>query len=178
MEINVDAINLLLSASLGAFIIYITAYLKEKGKNRSLKEDLSKLEHKKQEIITKYTKEIEEVKKEHLLDVEKKKHKYQSKKEQYFIFMENLDKFNGTSTGVLTEELSQIMMSYYASYHNVSNSSSDKLTREFNEKSLQAINKLKAQRVKLYSQLNALKLVANKKITSILEALIIRIQPI
>lgn len=58
--------------ALGALSIYLTAYLKVKGKNRALIEDNRQLEEDKQKIVAKYRAETEKIKKQHSLDIEKR----------------------------------------------------------------------------------------------------------
>lgn len=180
MEIAMDLTQMIISSIFGAFIgaasLYFTAYMKEKGKARALFEDVSRLEDEKQSITSRYQREIEELKKTHQLDIEKRKHQYESKKSQYYQFMNELDDFNGCLHRTLTEEFAQIMLSYYASMNGVSTSSSHELTVEFNNKAQAAVANIKSQEAKLFSQLNAFKLSAPDEIVSILKELILDIQ--
>ena len=66
-------ISLLLSFLFGILTMYLTAYTKEKGKVKALREDVAKIEDEKQKVISKYQKEIEDLKKFHSLDIEKRK---------------------------------------------------------------------------------------------------------
>lgn len=169
-------ISLLLSFLFGILTMYLTAYTKEKGKVKALREDVAKIEDEKQKVISKYQKEIEDLKKFHSLDIEKRKYQYESKKTQYYQFMEKIDSYNGCLLRVLTEEFSQIMLSYFASCNGVSSSSPEKLTLEFNEKAQKAIAKIQKQEAELFSQLNSLKLSANAEIITLLEKLVFDIK--
>ena len=51
-------ISLLLSFLFGILTMYLTAYTKEKGKVKALREDVAKIEDEKQKVISKYQKEI------------------------------------------------------------------------------------------------------------------------
>ena len=161
---------------MGAASLYFTGYLKEKGKSRALKEDVIRLEDEKQNVISKYQKDIEDVKKTHQLDIEKRKHQYESKKSQYYQFMEEIDEFNGCLARSLSDDLGQIMMKYYEYTNNVSNLSQKELIVDFNNKAKAAVGNIKAQEIKLFSRLNAFKLSTNDKIITHLEGLMRQIQ--
>ncbi|WP_076409363.1 hypothetical protein [Shewanella sp. UCD-KL12] len=66
---------------IGALSLYFTAYTKTQGTNKALREDIHSLESAKQKIITKHATELESVKKELLLDIEKRKYQYEDKSE-------------------------------------------------------------------------------------------------
>lgn len=168
--------SFLIGLVIGSASLYFTAYLKEKGKSRALLEELKNVEDEKQKIISKYQKEVEDVKKTHQLDIEKRKHRYESKKTQYYQFMEEVDEFNGCLARVLAGEFSQIMMEFYSFTHNVSGLSKNELTVKFNNMAQAAVNNIKSQQIKLYSRLNAFKLSANDEIGSLLEDMLHEIQ--
>ena len=82
MEYIIGLISFLLGIASGYFI----AYGKEKGKNRALKEDIESLEDQKQQVQIKYTRELEDLKKNNALNIELRKHKYEEKKIQFAKF--------------------------------------------------------------------------------------------
>lgn len=83
----------LISFLLGVASEYFIAYGKEKGKNRALKEDIESLENQKQQVQIKYTREMEELKKDSAFEIELRKHKYGEKKNQFAKFFTLLDEF-------------------------------------------------------------------------------------
>ncbi len=93
----------------GILAIYLTAYSKAKGKNRALKEDISRLEDEKQKIIAKYRAETEELKKQHSLEIEKRKYQYEDKRTQFTKYFSMLDQFHGKSHKIFTERFSPIL---------------------------------------------------------------------
>ena len=173
---NIQLLKLLASCITGGCIVYFTAYLKVKAKNKGLQEDTAKLENEKQAVISRHKKEIEELKKNHSLDVEKRKYQYESKRDQYYQLMEKIDSFCGCLLRVLSGEFSQIMNAYYAHSHQLSNQTANELTIEFNLKAQQALAKIRYQESELFSQLNGFKLSASNEITALLEDLIVDIQ--
>lgn len=110
-----------LSFMCGIAIGYFTAYSKEKGKNRALREDISNLEDQKQKVQIKYMKEIEELKKENALNVELRKYKYQDKKEQFAKFFNLLDEFNKKSNEMFLQRFGTIFSNFMR--HDESNQS-------------------------------------------------------
>ncbi|WP_139078845.1 hypothetical protein [Aliivibrio logei] len=161
---------------IGAMSVYFTAYLKEKGKSRALQENINDLEDEKQSIISKYQKDIEDVKKAHQLDIEKRKHQYESKKSQYYQFMQEIDEFNGCLARTLSDDLSQIMLKFYEYASGVSSASKNALTVEFNQRARTAVENVKTQEMKLFSRLNAFKLSTNNEIITLLEEMMGDIQ--
>ncbi|MCD4788962.1 MAG: hypothetical protein K8R37_03090 [Bacteroidales bacterium] len=74
-----------------------------------------------EEIKSKYNKEIEIIKKEHLLDIEKRKYQYESKKEQYINFFKLLDNFNTDSNVIAQEKMIPIIEEFNRNYLNAAN---------------------------------------------------------
>lgn len=66
---------------LGFLSLYITAYAKAKGKNKALEENISRLEDEKQRVIAKYQSKLQELKRQHALDLEKRKYLYEEKRQ-------------------------------------------------------------------------------------------------
>lgn len=180
MEITLEVLQILPSSLIGIFIgaasIYFGAYLKEKGKSLALQENVNFLEGEKQRIVSEYQKDIEDVKKEHQLDIEKRKHQYESKKSQYYNFMEEIDEFNGCLARSLSGAFSQIMLEFYEFANNVSGASKEELTLKFNKMALSEVGNIKSQGMKLFSSLNAFKLSANGEIVELLKELMLAIK--
>lgn len=186
--------GLIIGSSVGAFTVYSKAYLKEKAKNKAIVEDNKKLlenqkelEQEKQKIILQHQKELEleksshqkdleKEKNNHQLDFEKRKHQYESKKKQYYSFMEELDSFQACSLDVINNDLSKVMMLYYQRLKGLNQLSVEDLTIQYNENAQNIANKIREQKAKLYSQHNALKLSTKDSITKILEELINEIE--
>jgi hypothetical protein len=114
--LNIDVIINILSFGFGALVIYLTAYLKVKGKNKGLIEDISKLENEKQKIIAKYRVETEEVKKQHSLDIEKRKFQYEDKRAQFSKYFSLLDEFHSKCNAVFLDKFQPIMTEFLSGY--------------------------------------------------------------
>jgi len=146
---------------LGVISLYLTAYIKEKAKLNASQKEIEK-------IRKEHSLEIEKIKKEHSLEIEKRKIKYDSKKTQYFKFMEEFDKFNGCFFDVLREDFSQMMLSYFEACTKNNLRKQSQLTVDFNKKAFDAITKIQIQESKLFSQFNGLKLSTTNDIILIL----------
>jgi len=167
------ALTLMLGVLIPFLISYFKAYSKEKGKNRALHEDVTKLETEKQAIVANHARELEVLKQQHSLDIEKRKYRYESKKEQYFLFMERFDNYNARSLKVVADTMAPIMMAYYRSQ---SKERCEELTHEFNNQAQQADMELMKQEAELFSQLNAFRLISSDKVIALIECLLHEIQ--
>lgn len=78
--------QIILGIVIGFLMGFFTSYYKQKGKNAALMSDIKRL-----------TKEKESVKSKFQLEIEKRKYKYESKKEHYFKYFNLLDEFNSLS---------------------------------------------------------------------------------
>lgn len=138
----------------GLFIGYITSYLKIKGKNKALLEDNQKL-----------TNQIEEIKQDYALDLQKRKYKYETKEKLYYKFMDKLDTYHSVQIHLLFNELREPMMKFYESK---TIEEKEKWTIEFNNKAGNIDIEIKKQVSELFSQLNQLKLTVGKEALSLI----------
>ena len=142
---------------IGLFVGYLTSYFKEKGKNKALLEDNKAL-----------TNEIEKIKQEYSLDLQKRKYKYETKEKLYYEFMDKLDIYNALGMSLFFDELGTIMMKFYESN---TEEKKKRYTIEFNNTARDIDTKIKKQTSELFSQLNQLKLTTNEEVVSLLEEL-------
>jgi len=143
----------------------------EKGKNRALKEDLGKLEEQKQEVQIKFTREIEDLKKNNVLEVELRKHKYQEKKNQFAKFFTLLDEFNNKSTEIFMERFTPIFSRLMeSSLVNDENNQSEART-EFNHGMMGLINELNQEYLKLTTETNSIRLISSAELDTLLDQL-------
>ncbi|WP_010326190.1 hypothetical protein [Acinetobacter johnsonii] len=171
-----DYIQLIVGIIIGAISVYSTAFLKEKAKLKASEKEKQKIILDCQKLLEKekseHQKQLEKEKKAHQLDIEKRKHQYESKRKQYYNFMEELDSFQACSLDIIHKELSTVMTLYYQSLEGLNQLSKDDLTIQYNDNASNIANKIRTQKARLHSQLNALKLSTDNKITKHLEELI------
>ena len=89
----------------GVLILYIRSFVQESAKINALKQ-------KNKELVQ----ETESIKKEHQLDISKRKYQYESKKEQYINFFKLLDNFTNEATLRNQSELIPILEEFNKNY--------------------------------------------------------------
>ncbi len=160
VEISIAIVNFLL----GFLVFYLTAYSKTKGKNKALKEDISKLEDEKQKIIAKYQAETESIKKQHTLDIEKRKFQYEDKRIQFQKYFSILDQFHAKSNKIFTERLAPLMNEFMAS----SSATDDESNKAFNSGIQSLFNELYEEQIKISSETNSIRLISSPEIDELL----------
>lgn len=100
--------------------IFCKAYLQEKAKQKALKSENKKLVEETEKIKSQFNKELEELKKEHQLDISRRKYQYESKKEQYIKFFQLLDSFTHDANTKNQEQLMEILNEFNRNYLNAS----------------------------------------------------------
>lgn len=166
---NLDVLTFLLTAAISGASGYLMSYLKNKGQNKALKEDIEEIEKAKKAIEFEYQQKIEDLKKKHSHDFEIKKHQYESKKQEYYSFMDKLDSFNANTMNIIANDLKEIMMNYLGATFAAN---TGQCTIDFNEKALNAIQKFKSKESELFSQVNRLKLSSSERVDKQLSALL------
>lgn len=145
-------------------LVFFTAYMKEKGKNQGLKEDNKKLEDDKQKIIAKYQIEMEEIKKQHTLEIEKKKFQYQDKRTQFSKFFILLDEFNGKCNVKMMEEFQPIVNELYDSFKVDDEVIHREAYVKYTKKIVKLFFELNADHQKILTETNSIRLISSSKI--------------
>lgn len=161
----------IVSFVLGFLSIYLTAYSKTKGRNRALSEDVSRLEDEKQRIIAKYRDETEELKKQHALDIEKRKYQYEEKRVQFTKFFSMLDEYHGKSHKLFTERFSPIMNQFRASYLQDDKESQNRAIAVFNAGIQSLFNELYQEHIRITNETNSIRLISSPEIDELLDKL-------
>jgi hypothetical protein len=180
-------VSMTLSFLIGGLLTLLIKYLNQKGKNRAFLEEINKLEAEKQAAILEKDTSIEKLKyqfnhdlevqkKELTLKIEKKKYKYESKKNEYYTFMAYLDVFNAFQMKVLHDDFLPVITSYYQADVMDFQKRSEEKSIEFNNKCLLALSKFREQQEILFSQVNGLKLSASEEVIQVISELIEEIQ--
>lgn len=178
-KLNIDVIINIFCFSSGALAIYLTAYLKVKGKNKALIEDINKLEDEKQKVIAKYRADTENIKKQHTLDIEKRKFQYEAKLAQFTKYFKLLDEFNGKCNSVFIEKFQEAMTEFYTPYLADTDSEEDdrniELQNQGNSKFIQDIQnvffELNAEQLKMNHEANSIRLISSPEVDLLLNEL-------
>jgi len=91
----------------GLLVLYIRSYTQESAK-------ISALKRKNKELVE----ETEQIKKEHQLDITKRKYQYESKKEQYLNYFKLIDQFTKEANKKTQEKLMPILNEFNKNYLN------------------------------------------------------------
>lgn len=102
-----DYVVYILLVFLGLIVLAVKAYFQERGKLAALKSENKFLVDETEKIKSHYSKELEELKKDHQLDITKRKYIYESKKEEYLKFFRLLDTFSNQNRNSAQEKFSR-----------------------------------------------------------------------
>lgn len=166
-----EYITLLISFFLGIAAGYFVAYGKEKGKNRALNEDIENLEEQKQQVQIKYTKEIEELKKNNALNIELRKHKYEEKKKQFSKFFTFLDEFHAKRNEIFIERFGPIHSKFMENYLVDDESTQNEAITEFNQGMIALFGELNQELLKLTTETNSIRLISSSALDGFLDEL-------
>ncbi|MEI6214999.1 MAG: hypothetical protein WCP10_12910 [Desulfuromonadales bacterium] len=161
----------ILSFLFGMLVLYLTAYSKAKGKNKALQEDVSKLEDEKQKVLAKYMTEMEWIKKQHALDIEKRKYLYDEKRQQFVKYFALLDEFHRKSNAIFTSQFQPIMNRFLASYLVTDETAKNNAILEFNREVHLIFNQLYEEQLKVNTETNSIRLISSDTMDELLDKL-------
>lgn len=161
---------------IGALSLYLTAYTKAKGANKALKEDIDVLENAKQKIITKHAAELESIKKDHVLDVEKRKYQYEAKRAQFSKFFQLIDEFNAKCNSAFFERFPSMFQRLLAGQLSECTEVSNNSILEFNTEIMRLFNELNEEQLKVSHESNSIRLIATPEIDALLDQLALDIK--
>ena len=152
-------------------LVYLTAYMKIKGKNRALSEDLHKMEDEKQNVIAKYRAETEELKKQHTLDIEKRKFQYEDKRTQFSKYFSVLDEFHRKSNSISKEEFLPVITEFMDGFLNSDEKDRNLIVSAYLKQVQDFIFKVGEEQLKVKSEQHSIRLIASKSINDLLDEL-------
>lgn len=156
---------------LGFLSLYLTAYAKAKGKNKALEEDVSRLEDEKQRVIAKYQAELQELRREHALDLEKRKYLYEEKRQQFTKFFAMLDEFQRKSYALFGERFYPVMNQFLGSYTGSSGEADQAAIANFNTGVQDLFHELSEEQVRIANETNCIRLIASDEMDDLLNRL-------
>jgi len=151
--------------------LYLTAYTKAKGKNHALKEDISKLEDEKQRTIAKYRDETEELKKQHSLEIEKRKYQYEDKRTQFTKYFSVFDQFQNKGHKLFTGRFTPIFSEYMAVCMEDDVEKQNIANIEFNHGIQSLFNELYDEQIKISNETNSIRLISSPDVDKLLDEL-------
>jgi hypothetical protein len=149
----------------GLFAIALKSYFAEKGKLKAQISENKKLIEQTEDIKSKFNKELEEIKKEHQLDISKRKYQYESKKDTYINFFKLLDSFSNEQNITAQEKLKEYINEFNRNYLNgKSVKSQNNATVVFSKKVLALSSETYKDFQKLRQETNTIKLIASDEV--------------
>jgi hypothetical protein len=145
-------------------ILYIRSFIQESGK-------ISALKKRNKELVE----ETESIKKEHQLDISKRKYQYESKKEQYLKFFRLIDSFTSEANISMQEKLIPILNTFYKDFLDASTSNivggENKAITEMSSQMQKISFDSMAELSKLRQETNTIRVIASKEILQKLDLL-------
>ena len=166
-----EILYMTLSFFLGMFVLYFTAYSKAKGNNKALQEDVTRLEEEKQKVLAKYKIEIEEMKKQHSLDIEKRKYLYDEKRQQFVKLFALLDELHQKSNSIFTNQFPPIMNNFLKSCLVDDKEVKNAGIIEFNREVQLLFGQLYEELLKVNSETNSIRLISSDTMDELLDKL-------
>jgi len=157
-------ITYLVFAIIGLIGLYIKTYFQERAKRKALIQTNKRL-----------MEETETIKKEHQLDISKRRYQYESKKEQYLGFFKLLDKFTNEATLKNQSEMMPILDEFNKNYLNAAtqgNKKKENLAVTVMSKKIQRLTSDSyAELTKLKQETNTIRIIASDEILQKLDLL-------
>lgn len=147
----------------GTYLLGIlTVYFNQRAKNKALLTDNANL-----------IEETEKIKKEHSLDIEKRKFQYESKKAQYFKYFNMLDDFSAKSTEDFMKDFPPIIARFNEDLitANGQKELEAKAIASFTEHINKMTFKANENLIKIKQETNTIKVIANEEILKILSTM-------
>jgi len=152
--------------------LYIKTYIQEKAKIDVLKSENKRLIDQTEKIKSKYSKELEELKKEHQLDISKRKYKYESKRDQYVSFFQLLDQFTKDNSIKVNEKLTPLLEEFSTNFLNAQDQETQtraitKFSTDIQKFTFEGSQDL----LKIKQQTNTIRIIASDKVIEKLDML-------
>lgn len=141
---------------------FVTAYMKERVRNRAYIADIKRLEG-----------EREIVRKEHQLDLEKRKYKYESKREQFVKYFNLIDTFTAKSNNEIQSRFVPMLAAYNEEYlgANGNRKKETSATTKFSTGIQSLMFEASENLIRLRGETNAIKIIADKKTLELIETM-------
>lgn len=157
-------------------ILFFKSYIQEKAKLKALQSENKKIIEQTESIRSQYSKELEELKKEHQLNITKRKYQYESKKDTYFKFFQLLDQFTRENNVKTQERLLPILSEFHRNYLNAATQNNKRnetlATTTFSSKVQKIIFDANQDLMKIKNETNTIRLIASDEILNKLDLLI------
>ncbi len=152
-----------LTVMLGVYLFgFLTAYIKERVKNRAYIADIKRLEGEK-----------ELVRKEHQLDLEKRKYKYESKREQFVKYFNLIDTFTAKSNSEIQSRFLPMLTAYNEEYLGANGNKKKEMNAitKFSNGVQSLMFEANENLIRLRGETNSIKIIADKRTLELIETM-------
>jgi hypothetical protein len=141
---------------------FVTTYTKQRATNLALKSDNKRL-----------VEETEEIKKKYDLEIQKRKYQYESKREQYFKYINMLNSFSATSSNKFLTEFPPIIAKFNEDMVNATEDKEKqaKAIADYTEFVNNFIFKANESLIKIKQETDGIRIIASEKVENILNEL-------
>lgn len=165
LNISPELIRGLSTGVAGALISGVAVHLIERAKHRRLKRDNARLVQETEEIKSNYNKQLEELKRDHQLEISRRKYQYEGKKDSYVAFFKMIDTFSADQNIKSQEKLREYIHEFNRNFGDTQ-SSQKKATVVFSKK-IQAITMESYKEfIRLKQETNVIKLMASEDVVN------------
>lgn len=158
--LELEYYKIVIGIAISLFAGYLLSYFKEKGKNKALLGDIRRLTDEKEKITSEYK-----------LDIEKRKYKYESKREQYLKYYNLIDGFGKSSNEEMLDTFHPILKQFFDGLIDA-DSDEDKMmkaTSVFSMKIMDLLAKSNENLLRIRAETNSIRAIANDEILSLLD---------
>jgi hypothetical protein len=162
-------IHYLVLLIIALLVLYVKSFVSEKAKSKALKG----YNHEIELLKSQYQKELEEIKKDHQLDISKRKYQYESKKEQYLKFYRVIDDFSANYYLTMQENFLPIIEEFNKNFLNASYKNNKReetnATVVFSKKTQKLMFDSNQEMIRIKQETNTIRLIASDSILRTLD---------
>lgn len=168
-------ISIAITFLIGLLIYTLRSYLSEKGKLKAQISENKKLVEQTESIKSKYSIELEDIKKNHQLEISKRKYQYEAKKDIYIKFFKLLDEFssknNSETQAKFLPILEEFNRNYLQSSSKINKSGETKAINVFQKKIQALLFEANNDLIRLKQETNTIRLLASDEVVKKLDLL-------
>ena len=172
LNISPEVVRGLSTGVVSAIISGLAVHLVEKVKYSRLKRDNKRLVQEGEEVKSDYSKQLEELKRDHQLDLQKRKYRYESKTRSYSNFFAKIDEMN-TEINIKSGEKMQMYIAEYTKnlMRSVTEKEQQKATVNYQKRTQSLMMDASAGLVKLRHETSEIRLHASDAVVKYLDLL-------
>lgn len=116
VQAHFEVFEFILFGAVALVIIFLKMYIQETAKLKALQSQNEVLIDQTEKVKSSYNKELEELRKDHQLDISKRKYQYESKKDHYIRFFQLLDELSKQNTLQTQSRANNLIIEFYRDF--------------------------------------------------------------